>query len=72
MSTFTDALSALKNVVLLHERMNALRGDLAQNTADLRALTEKVYNLNERVVRIETMIEMTVARGSIPPQIEGS
>jgi outer membrane murein-binding lipoprotein Lpp len=72
MSASSDTLSALKNVVLLHERMDALRQDMSQTTADLKAVTEKVYKLNERVVRIETMIEMTTGRSASPlPKIEG-
>lgn len=70
MSAIGDAFDALKNVMLLQERIDGLRNDIRATTQDLRALTEKVLNIDKRVVRIETMIEMS-ARGGQPPRIEG-
>ena len=70
MSALGDALSALKNVVLMQERIDNIRGDMSRTADDLRSLTEKVLSLDSRVVRIETMIEMSVRAGS-PPRIEG-
>lgn len=54
MSGFSDAFAALKNVMLLQERMEGLRGDIGQVSGDLRTLTEKVGTINERLIRIET------------------
>ena len=70
MSALGDALSALKNVVLMQERIDNIRGDMSRTADDLRSLTEKVLSLDSRVVRIETMIEMSTRAGS-PPRIEG-
>jgi hypothetical protein len=70
-SAVGDALTSLKNVMLMQERIDGLRSDLGRTADDLRTLTEKVYSLNSRVVRIETMIEMTPSRGPKPPLIEG-
>jgi hypothetical protein len=65
-----DARSALKKVILMQERIDAMRADLTSANADLRALTEKVYAIDKRVIRIETMIEMS-GRGPGQPRING-
>jgi predicted nuclease with TOPRIM domain len=70
MSTVGDALAALKNVVLVQERLEAIRADVSRQADDLKRLTEQVYALDKRVVRIETMIEMS-GRGSGQARIEG-
>jgi hypothetical protein len=68
-SAVSDALAALKNVVLLQERLDVMRGDLTRTAADLRTLTEKLYAVDSRVLRIETMIEMSRGATTLPPQI---
>lgn len=70
MSAVNDALSALKNVVLMQERLDVLRAEQARINDDVRGLNEYVQALDKRVVRIETMIEMTTMRGG-QPRIEG-
>ncbi len=70
MSALTEAFTALKNTMLLQERIDGLRGDLIRSADDVRALTEKVVSIDKRVVRIETMIEMT-GRSAGPPLIDG-
>ena len=65
-----NAYDALKNVMLMQERMDGLRSDISRTADDLRSLTEKVVEIDKRVVRIETMIEMTNPRGSQPPLLE--
>ena len=69
MSGVGDALAALKNVVLLHERLEVVKTNNELLAGDLRTLTVKVANLSERLVRIETMVEMS--RGGGLPRIEG-
>lgn len=66
MSAFGDAVTGLKNVMLMQERIDGLRGDISRIAEDLRTLTEKMHDLNTRVVRIETMIDMTRAGGAAP------
>ena len=66
-----NAYDALKNVMLMQERMEGLRSDISRTADDLRSLTEKVFEIDKRVVRIETMIEMTTGRGP-QPRIEGN
>jgi hypothetical protein len=69
-SAFGDAMIGLKNVMLMQERIDGLRGDIAQTAQDLRTVTEKVQNLNERVIRIETMIDMSRPSGGTVPRID--
>jgi len=71
MSSIGDAFTALKNVMLMQDRIEGLKRDMAVSSGDLKALTEKVFELDKRVVRIETMIEMTTGRGVSPPRLEG-
>ncbi len=66
----SDAFTALKNVMLMQERIDGLRNDITKNTVDLSRLTDRVFDLDKRVVRIETMIEMSGQAGG-QPRIEG-
>ncbi|HEX8055770.1 MAG TPA: hypothetical protein VF481_03865 [Novosphingobium sp.] len=70
MSSLGDALQALKNVLLMQSGIARMQEDIVQTVSDLRGLREYVNEVDKRVVRIETMIEMS-GRGSRPPQIEG-
>ncbi|HEX8388196.1 MAG TPA: hypothetical protein VF636_04185 [Sphingomonas sp.] len=56
--------------MLMQERIDALRTDVAKQARDLETLTGKVFEIDKRVVRIETMIEMS-ARAAGQPRIEG-
>ncbi len=70
MSAMSDALAALKSVVLMQERIDGLRRDMTGLAGDLRALTEKVHTLDTRVARMEGMFEVGMRRGD-QPRIEG-
>ncbi len=70
MSAFGDALVALKNVVLMQERLDALRVGQGRIAEDLRGLNAYILSVDKRVVRIETMIEMSARPGGSPPRIE--
>lgn len=69
MSVVGDAFSAIKNVLLMQERIEGIRSDLKQTAADLKSLTEKVHELDRRVLWMEAIVQM--ARSSPPPRIEG-
>ncbi len=62
MSALSEAFIALKNTMLLQERIDALRGDMIRSADDLRTLTEKVGSIDKRLVRIETMAEISAGR----------
>ncbi len=71
MSALSEAFLALKNTMLLQERIDGLRGDMIRNADDFRSLTEKVGSIDKRLVRIETMVEISTGRGP-QPRIEGN
>ena len=70
MSTLGDALAALKNAVLLQERLDTVRREMGGLSEQVRRLDDRVIDLKERVIRIETMIEIA-RRDAGPPRIEG-
>jgi archaellum component FlaC len=69
MSTLGDALSALRSVVLMEDRLSRVEQDMAGMASDLSDLQTYMHEIDKRVVRIETMIEMT-ARAPRQPRIE--
>lgn len=69
MSTVSDALTALKNVVLMQERIQVLQKEIERVADDVSGLNDYCVALDKRVVRIETMIEMS-ARSSGQRRIE--
>lgn len=71
MSAIGDAFEALKNVLRMQSDIERTQQDIAQTVADLRGLREYVNEIDKRVVRIETMIEMT-SRGAQTPRLEGN
>ena len=72
MSAIGDALAALKSVVLMQERLDAMRAEQGRISDDIRGLNSYAQAIDKRVVRIETMIEMTAARGPQAPLIGGN
>ena len=72
MSAIGDALAALKSVVLMQERLDVMRTEQGRIAEDVRGLKDYIVSVDRRLVRIETMIEMTAPRGPQPPQIEGN
>lgn len=71
MSALGDAIAAIKNVMLLQERVEGVQRDVQRLNADVRGLTDYVVAVDKRVIRIETMIEMTSRPTAQPPRIEG-
>ena len=70
MSALADALTALKNVVLLQERLGAMRQDFDSLSSDVRGLKDYIVAVDKRLVRIEALAEVAKSRGG-PPRIEG-
>lgn len=64
-----DALTALKNVVLMQERLDQMQKKVDRLATDVRGLNDYALSIDKRVVRIETMIEMS-GRGPGQPRIE--
>ena len=70
MSALSDALAALKNVVLLQERLENVRLDLSNTTGDLKTLAEKVVDVDKRLYAVERVMDLG-ARQSRQKRIEG-
>ncbi len=70
MSALGDALNALKNVVLMQERLDVMRAEQVRLADDVKGLNDYVLSVDKRLIRIETMIEMS-ARSGQSPRIEG-
>lgn len=73
MSAISDALKGLKQVLLLQEQVGHLERGAERQRDEIKALGKDVIGLDKRIVRIEAMIEMTMARAapSSPPRLEG-
>lgn len=71
MSAMGNALAALKSVVLMQERLDAMRVEQNRVAEDLRGLNSYILAVDKRVVRIEAMIEMS-ARREATSRIEGN
>jgi len=67
MSGLGDAFAALKNVMLLHERMERVQKDVERFTGDLRDTNRWVADIDRRVARIEGVME-GYQRASTPPR----
>lgn len=69
MSTMGDVVKVLKDVVMMNERIEQL-------TAITKELERENRDMRERLVRVETIIEIASRQGgshqrAIPPTIEG-
>jgi hypothetical protein len=70
MSTLGDAVKGIKQLLLLQEQVRQLERVAELQSTAIGRMTDDLIALDKRVVRIETMIEMS-ARGSATPGIEG-
>ena len=72
MSAISDAMQAVKNVVLMQSDVARMQKEIAQVAADVRGLRDYAMSIDLRVVRLEALEE---ARGPIraaqQPRIEG-
>lgn len=70
MSAIGDAMKGIRDLLLLQEQVRRLEQTGEKQVAALGNLTSDLISLDKRVVRIETMIEMTRARRAGSPRIE--
>lgn len=73
MSSLNDAFKALKNVMLLHERIDGAQKDMERLTGDLKDTNRWVMEIDRRVSRIEGVMEGFQraggsARKKLPPK----
>ena len=69
MSTLGDALKALKTVLLIEENVSRLQQDVGSLADEVRRIRDYAGEIDKRVVRIETMIEMTARAPRQSPQL---
>ncbi|NTS65440.1 hypothetical protein HRV97_09720 [Sphingomonas sp. HHU CXW] len=60
MSAIGDALAAIRQVILMQQRMDQLDGRITQLVADVDGLTDALSNMRDRVSRLEGIIEGAV------------
>lgn len=70
MSAFGDAYKAIESVILLRSRVEALERALDNVIDDVKQDGRDLLDHERRLIRIETMIEMS-SRGGSQPRIEG-
>jgi hypothetical protein len=71
MSAINDALKGIKQLLTMQLQIEALEDAAKVQRSDFKALAIDLIALDKRVVRIETMVEMSTGRGSQQPRIEG-
>ena len=64
MSALSDALQGIKQVLLLQEQVRRLETAGERQSAALDHLADDLIALDKRVIRIETMIEMTTRQSN--------
>lgn len=69
MSTVGDILKSVREVLLLQSQVERLEEQIDEQNDELRRVSRDIIALDKRVVRIETMIEMS--QRNSPPRIEG-
>ena len=57
MSSLGDAFAALKNVMLLHERLEGVQRDVERLSDDVKGLNRYAVEIDRRVARIEGVME---------------
>ena len=70
MSAFGDAYKAIESVILLRSRVEALERSLEKIVEDIKQEGRDLLDHERRLIRIETMIEMS-GRSLTQPRIEG-
>ncbi|MBW8755600.1 MAG: hypothetical protein JF595_15920 [Sphingomonadales bacterium] len=70
MSALGEAIKTIQSVLQLQFRVEQLEKSADRITDDVKNLATDLYSVDKRVLRIETIIEMTAARGPQPPRLE--
>ncbi len=69
MSAFGDALNAVRQVVLLHSRVEIMDQRIVTLAGDVDGLTDIVSALRDRVARLEGFIEGATAAAKPRPRL---
>ena len=73
MSTLSNAFAALKNVILMQDRIDRIQQGLDATAADFLGLRDYAFEIDKRVARIEGVMEgyqraSGSARKKLPPE----
>ena len=70
MGFLNDASTALKNVLLMQSNFERLERSIERQDRDIAGLREVIARISERLVRVETMLEMAdlVSARRVPPK----
>jgi len=72
MSALGDAYKAIESVILLRARVETLEKSVQMAVEELKQQGRDLFDHERRLIRIETMIEMTRSGlGAATPRIEG-
>jgi hypothetical protein len=66
-SALGDAFAALKNVILMQDKLERMQRQIDSSAGDLRGLRDYAVEIDKRVARIEGVME-GVARASTAPR----
>ena len=72
MSAIRDALEGVKSILLLQNDVRNLENEVGRQRDAIDEVGDDIVALDKRIVRIETMIEMTMGRGAQAPRLEGN
>ena len=67
MSTLNDALKGIRQVLLMQDQIQRLEALAAKQALATDKLADDLISVDKRVVRIETMIEMTMRNAQSTP-----
>ena len=71
MSAFGDAYRAIESVILLRSRVEGLEKSVQTLVDEIKEQGRDLLDHERRLIRIETMIEMSTGRSPRDPGIEG-
>lgn len=69
MSVLSETLKGVKQLLLLQEQIKNLEEASNKQSKIMEKLADKVIDLDKRLVRIETMVEMSTGRASGNPAL---
>ena len=73
MSSFGDALKGVKQLLLMQDQIQRLEKISDRQNATIDGMADDVIAIDKRLIRIETLVEVAMARAAppSPPRLEG-
>jgi hypothetical protein len=60
-SAFSDAVGAVRNVILMQSKLERLEAEISALSGDLRGLKDYTVTLDRRIARVEGFVEGAAA-----------